>query len=276
MSKDAFVVASTRRSPFRRFGIIALIAMLSGAAGCSVRDLGTADRMARGLVIVLPGIEGRSAFNYDIARGLDEGGVKSGIEIYDWNTLVPGGLLINLTDYERNVDQARKLVKRIRRYQNSHPGRSVHLIGHSGGAGLAILALENMPKGQTVTAAILLAGAVSPNHDLTRSLSHTRYGIFNYYSPADVGFLQIGTSIFGNIDRGHGPAAGALGFEVPSGMSAKAHEEYRKLHQVKWSRRMANYGNPGTHLGWSDRSFVRKYLAPLIVEQQNRPFRDEP
>src|SRR5262245_471896 len=127
MSRDAFVVASTRRCHCLRFGGVAAMAMLAGAAGCSVRDLGTADRMARGLVIVLPGIEGRSAFNYDICRGLDEGGVKSGIEIFDWNTAIPGGLLINLTDYERNVDQARKLVKRIRRYQNTHPGRTVHL-----------------------------------------------------------------------------------------------------------------------------------------------------
>jgi len=261
----------------RRAQACAALALgLAAASGCSVRDLGTADRMSRGLVVVLPGIEGRSAYNYDIARGLDEGGVSAGIEIFDWNTAIPGGLLINLTDYERNVDQARKLVKRIVKYQESYPGRAVHLIGHSGGAGLAVLALEQMPKERKLTAAILLAAAVSPEHDLTRALSHTRYGIFNYYSTADVGFLQLGTSIFGNIDRKHGPAAGAVGFETPSGMSEASKSEYRKLHQIKWSRRMANYGNPGTHTGWSDRSFVRKYLAPLIVEQENRPFRGEP
>ena len=264
--------------PVGRLGICArgACAGLAAGSGCSVRDLGTADRMSRGSAVVLPGIEGRSAYNYDIARGLDEGGVSAGIEIFDWNTAIPGGLLINLTDYERNVDQARKLVKRIVKYQETYPGRAVHLIGHSGGAGLAVLVLEQMPKERKLTAAILLAAAVSPEHDLTRALSHTRYGIFNYYSTADVGFLQLGTSIFGNIDRKHGPAAGAVGFETPSGMSESSKSEYRKLHQIKWSRRMANYGNPGTHTGWSDRSFVRKYLAPLIVEQENRPFRGEP
>jgi pimeloyl-ACP methyl ester carboxylesterase len=274
-SREAIVESSNRRGRRRAWCALVVLA-LPVAAGCSVRDLGTADRMSRGLVIVLPGIEGRSAFNYDIARGLDEGGVSSGIEIYDWNVPIPGGALINLTDYERNVEQARKLDKRIIRYQETYPGRAVHLVGHSGGAGLAVLALEQFPKDRKVTAAILLAGAVSPTHDLTRALARTRYGIFNYYSPADVGFLQIGTSIFGNIDRGHGPAAGAVGFEVPRGMSAASRDEYRKLHQIKWSRRMANYGNPGSHTGWSDRAWVRKYLAPLIVEQQNRPLRAEP
>lgn len=251
-------------------------AALAAASGCSVSDLGTPVRMSRGLVIILPGIEGRSGWNYDIARGLDEGGVTSGIEIYDWNTPIPGGALVNLTDYDRNLEQARKLAKRIMSYQDKYPGRSVHLIGHSGGGGMSIMTLETLPKNRRVSAAILLAAAVSPEHNLTKALRRTQYGVFNYWSPGDVGFLQIGTSLFGNIDRRHGPAAGAVGFEIPAGLSQDARGEYKKLHQIKWTSKMASYGNPGTHTGWASRSFVRKYLAPLILEQQRRPFADNP
>lgn len=239
-------------------------------AGCAVKDLGTTDRMSRGLVVVLPGIEGRSAFNYDIARGLDEGGVSSGIEIYDWNVPIPGGAIINVIDYDRNVDQAVRLARKIMTYQDNYPGRPVHLVGHSGGAGMTVLTLEKLPRGRRITGAILLAAAVSPKHDLRKALSRTEYGLFNYWSPRDVGFLQIGTSIFGNIDRGYGPAAGAVGFDPPPGATG----EYAKLHQIQYSSKMASRGNDGSHLGWANRRWVRRDLAPLIAEQQASPYRE--
>lgn len=247
-----------------------LLALAPALTGCSVRDLGTADRMSRGLVVILPGIEGRSALNYSIARGLDEGGVSSAIEIFDWNVPIPGpgGALINLTDYERNQHQARKLAERIRTYQDSYPGRAIHLIGHSGGGGLTVMTLETLPPDLRVTAAILLAASVSPRHDLCKALQRTQYGIFNYYSQADIGFLTVGTSLFGNIDRGYGPAAGAVGFQIPGKPSANTEALYRKLHQIAWSRPMGMYGNSGGHMGWCAQPFVRKYLAPLVQEQQ--------
>ncbi|MFO0973193.1 MAG: hypothetical protein U1A27_07130 [Phycisphaerae bacterium] len=235
-----------------------------------MRDLGTTDRMSRGLAIVLPGIEGRSVLNYDIARGLDEGGVSAGIEIFDWNVPIPGGAILNVVDYDRNVDQAVRLAKKIMNYQDAYPGRPVHLIGHSGGAGMTVLTLEKLPRSRRITSAVLLAAAVSPRHDLRKALSRTEYGIFNYWSPADVSFLTIGTSLFGNIDRGYGPAAGAVGFDPPPGASG----DYRKLHQIKYSHRMAAYGHDGGHIGWASRPWVRKYLAPLIAEQQASPWRE--
>jgi hypothetical protein len=42
------------------------------------------ERLERGYVIVLPGIEGRSFLNRGIAAGLSDAGVPYGIEIYDW------------------------------------------------------------------------------------------------------------------------------------------------------------------------------------------------
>ena len=165
--------------------------------GCTVADLATADRYSNGLVVVLPGIEGRSIYNVNIARGLADGHVKSAIEIFDWGLGTPGGFLVNLTALERNRRQAEKLARRIVRYQEAFPGRPVHLIGHSGGAGIVVLALDALPEGRRVTAAYLLAAAVAPDHDLTVTLEHSELGIWNFYSPKDVGFLAVGTSVFG-------------------------------------------------------------------------------
>ncbi len=263
------VDANRRRGWRVRAGPLALAAAALCGAGCSVRDLGTTDRMSRGLVVVLPGIEGRSAYNYNVARGLDEGGVSSGIEIFDWNVPLPGGALINLTAFDRNRRQARRLAERILAYQDAYPGRAVHLIGHSGGGGLAVLAMETLPRDRPVTAAILLAASVSPEYDLRAALARTRYGIFNYYSKADVGFLTIGTSVFGNIDRGYGPAAGAVGFRRPPRLDKEGRRLYdQKLHQIPWSRQFGMVGHGGGHTGWTAPAFVRRYLAPLVQEQQ--------
>ena len=234
--------------------------------GCSVADLATADRYAAGLVVVLPGIEGRSIYNVNIARGLADGQVNSAIEIFDWSTGTPGGFLVNLTALERNRRQARKLAHRIVQYQDAFPNRPVHLIGHSGGAGIALLALDALPQGRRVTAAYLLGAAVSPDHDLTPALEHTELGIWNFYSPKDLGFLAVGTSVFGTMDRTHTPAAGATGFRTPPHLGQAGQDLYAaKLHQAPHNRRMARAGSDGSHFGWARPRFAKNWLARMIL-----------
>jgi len=245
-------------------GLAALAIGLLG--GCTAPDLYTADRLNRGLVIVLPGIEGPSILNASIVRGLEEGGVPSAVEVYDWGTGTPLGFLVHLTAAERNRQQAQELAARIQRYKLRFPGRPVHLIGHSGGGGIALLALESLPEHVRVTSVYLLAAAVSPTHDLRKALSRTEYGIWNFYSPRDVGFLGVGTTVFGSIDRSHGPSAGAVGFRLPAGLDQAGRELYRrKLHQVPYSSAMARSGNKGGHIGWASRRFARDWLAPMIL-----------
>ncbi|MFQ5423566.1 MAG: esterase/lipase family protein [Phycisphaerae bacterium] len=245
-------------------------------SGCSIADLQTADRMDRGLVIILPGIEGRSRWNLDLARGLDEGGVDLGIEIYDWGTAVPFGLLINLTDKARNRRVATELSRRILRYRAKHPGRPVHLIGHSGGAGVALMAVEALPAEARVTSVILLAAAVSPNLDLRRTLRRTEHGVYNYYSDRDIGYLKLGTSMFGTMDRRYGPSAGAVGFRKPRFFKGADDALYDKLHAIRWRPAMRRYGHDGGHTDWTGRPFVRHYLAPLIRSLSAGPRGVEP
>lgn len=249
----------------RRLAALALLC----TAGCSISELGTADRMARGLVLVLPGIEGRSTWNLDVARGLDDGGVKAAIEIYVWNTPIPFAPMINLADLERNQEQAARLARRIRQYQSDYPGRPIHLVGHSAGAGIAIMALESLPKDHPVTGALLLAPAVSPHHNLYRALQRTEMGIVNCYSPLDVFFLSLGTMVLGTVDRELGPAAGAVGFARQADPVSRALYAER-LYQVKWTAEMSRTGNIGGHMGWTSPAFVRDYLAPLVLQQQTR------
>jgi pimeloyl-ACP methyl ester carboxylesterase len=186
----------------------------SWLAGCSLTELQTPQRMDKGLVIILPGIEGRSFMNENLARGLNEGGVGMGIEIYEWGK--PGGsMLINITDYERNKEEAQRLAEHIQAYRHAHPGAAIHVIGHSGGGGLAVLAVERLPNDVSVSSVILLAAAISPQYDLSGALAHSKYGIFNYYSPYDAVFLR-GTNVAGTIDRQPGDASGTSASKCPS------------------------------------------------------------
>ncbi len=257
---------------FSRRWVVAVwaLCLLVACAGCqTLPGVRTGDRYARGVVFVLPGIEGRSVWNRNIALGLDEGGVSSAIEVYDWTTGVPGTFVYNLANLERNRRQARGLSDRIVAYRDRYPGRPVHLIGHSGGGGIAVLALEALPPGRQIDQAILLAPALSPDYDLSIALRRTRYGICNFYSTRDVSFLKVGTSLFGPVDRDFGVSAGATGFDPPDGLSEADRALYaNRLRQVRWSPRMKEVGADGSHLGWASRQFAREYLAPLIKQSE--------
>src|SRR5438552_1321386 len=108
---------------------------LSNVEGC--RD---ARRLTQGLVLVLPGIEGRSPFNLSIARGINDAGIGAATIVHDWTTGFWPMFLFNLRASQRNRRQAEAVARVIVEYQDAFPGRPVHLIGHSGGGAIAVWA----------------------------------------------------------------------------------------------------------------------------------------
>jgi pimeloyl-ACP methyl ester carboxylesterase len=248
---------------------LCIVPLLTGCG--SVDRIESAERIEQGYVIVLPGIEGKSYLNTSVAKGLEDGGVPYLIEVYDWTA---GSVLlfpITLCDLERNRDEARKVAAKIVEYENAHPGQPVHIIGHSGGGGLAVLVLEALPPDRQVTSAILLAPAIAPDYDLRVALRRTRVGIWNYYSAYDVGFLGAGTWIMGTIDGKHTAAAGQKGFAIPLWLDREGGQLYSRLYQVAYSSKMAETGHLGNHTGWANRRFVAEYLASLINSQRPIP-----
>lgn len=255
----------------RELVCLLLVASSTGLlAGCQTpARLRAPERFQQGVVFVLPGIEGRSMLNRNIALGLDEAGVRSAIEVYDW-TIAPGTFVANLGSYERNRRKAQELADRIIAYRDKHPGNPVHLIGHSGGGGIAIMVLEALPPGRQIDMAILLAPAISPEYDLRTALRRTTRGILNCFSEKDISLLKLGTTVFGRIDGDRGPAAGAVGFRPPPGLSRSELALYNvRLKQVQWTRRLQDFGASGSHLGWASRDFARNYLARFVIAHEN-------
>jgi hypothetical protein len=230
-----------------------------------IADLSTPERLDHGLVIVLPGIEGKSHLSLDIAHGLADGGVPLAVEVIDWTTGFPLLFAVHLRARNRNRRIAKQIADRITAYQEEYPARPVHIIGHSGGAGVALFALENMSTGRSITSALLLAAAVSPAYALANALSRTESGIWNFYSPMDVLFLGIGTLVLGTIDSRHTISAGTRGFKIPPNSDAQTKTLYEtRLHQQPYNRQMAASWHLGGHNGWTNCLFTAEWLAPML------------
>jgi alpha-beta hydrolase superfamily lysophospholipase len=197
--------------------------------------------------------------------GLQDGDVQSAIELYDWTDGVMY-LVSNLRDIDHNKREAGKIAAKIIAYQDRYPGRPVHLVGYSGGAGVAVLTLEALPKDRRATEAILLAPTLASDYDLRPAISHTTHGIRNFYSPLDVPILMVLSTAFGTTEGRHVAAAGAIGFQAPKESEPEARREYEsQVSQQSYNMDMLMDGHIGGHFGWANRTFIARHVAPLFV-----------
>jgi pimeloyl-ACP methyl ester carboxylesterase len=224
------------------------------------------ERAQRGYTIILPGIEGTSWFNISIARGLVDAGHEAAIEIYDWTTHCRLMFAYHLMALERNREQARLIAEKIVAYQDRFPDRPVCLVGHSGGAALAVLVLEALPEDRRVTQTVLLACALSPDYDLSTALRRSTRGITSFRSGGDLLYLGMGTLALGTIDRQHVVSAGTVGFRTPSHLTPERQEWYEsRLHEVPYRLEMLRSFNLAGHFGPVNRRFVAEWVAPTLT-----------
>ena len=243
--------------------VLGWVVLMAAAAGCQARQtVFNADGMDKGLVIVLPGIDGQTPYSEAACRALAARCADgAGVELYDWTS--PLGALHSQTAQERNRRQAAALAERIAGYQAAHPGRPVHLIGHSGGTAIAVWAAEDLPTQASIDGIVLLASSLSGEYDLSAALARSRKGIVNFCSDRDVMLLDIGTRLVGTMDGRHVVAAGNAGFSRPAaGDRAGA---YSRLFEVRWDEQSARHGNDGGHFSCMSSRFVARAVAPLLA-----------
>ncbi len=251
------VNANEHMWPRRALGCIVAMAVLSGCQGRQL--LLNEQKLDQGLVIVLPGIDGRAPYNEKACKALCEGRLDMAVELYDWT--LPLGPVFNQCAIHRNRQVADELASRILRYRREHPGRPVFLIGHSGGTAIAVWATEALPEGEGIDGIVLLASSLSPGYDLSAALRHTRLGVLSFYSDRDAALLGTGTSLLGTMDGQHTEAAGKVGFRP------RGHGEglYGRLIQVPWEPGMAATGHNGGHFGYTAPGFMEARVKPLIT-----------
>ncbi len=220
----------------------------------------TPERLSKGYVIILPGVEGRSFWNQCIINGLQDAKIPYAIERHDW-TLGRFRFFHNLRSARRHDVQSRWIAHKIARYRKKHPSQPVYLIGHSGGGAMALLALKNLPMGVTATGAVLLSNAMSPGFDLSQSLQKSTVGIWNFSSYFDAGFVGIGTFVFGTVDGKHTLSSGMVGFRTPD----SSEDLQGTLIEVPYNFGFARYLNLGGHFGCTSRPFIKNCVAPLLI-----------
>ena len=242
------------------------LALLMGMVGCdgaamSLNESDTAPSMMdRGIVYILPGIQGVDYHYKNIRRGLRGSGLRCAIKIHPWGCQIPGiNLAINEMDVAGDREWGRRIAQEIAEYQRNYPGRPIGIIGQSGGAGVAIFtaeALSKMPGAKPMEYLVLLDASVSANYDLSTALSMCNRGILNFYNQQDVALLGAGTRMFGNVDGGHGDSAGRTGFEG----------RFPKLYQIEVKKDMVDaFADP--HFADTSSAFTSQYIAPWLIDK---------
>jgi predicted alpha/beta hydrolase family esterase len=216
----------------------------------------------RPYLLHLPGVSGESFVDHTLVEGFKEAHLNAEVEIYDWtehDTGVPA-----LQAIGRNKKQAKLIAEKLTARFRANPNNPIYLISHSGGAGLAAWALEDLPPDVKIKRAVFLAPALSPYYDLSKALDHISEKAYVYHSDGDTLVLSVGTKTFGTIDGLYVEAAGVKGFIAPPKADAK---QYAKLSQIPYDPAWAKYGHGGDHIGPMATGFSRAVIAPVIEGQ---------
>ena len=218
-----------------------------------------------GLILVADGIGGLDLCGTGLKYVVGAQGVRQRVRIFPWGHGL-GRWYADLTRTGRHEKQAETLAREVRDSLEADPEAPVHLVGKSGGTGIVIRALEELPK-DSVSSVVLLAPALSPDYDLSKALAAVRKEMVVFWSPFDVVVLGAGTLLFGTIDRKKSVSAGLVGFKLPGSEERERFDAYRKLRQVRWNLGMVTSGYLGGHIGPDNPVFLRKYVLPILTQE---------
>ncbi len=227
----------------------------------SLLGIAAAQAAEKPLIYHLNGIGGERSIDHNLVGGLLAGGLEAEPKFHDWTAGQDG--LVALQSRKLHEEQAKKVAEELAAEFKRHPGRPIHVTSHSGGAGIAVWALELLPDEVMIDSVLMISPALSPDYDLTRALKHVRGSVYVFSSPYDTIVLGRGTKLFGTIDGKKVEAAGLKGFVCPPGADE---QQYKKLIAQPYQREWAKlYGNGGSHICGMQKTFARDYVAPLIL-----------
>ncbi len=243
----------------------ALVAVLSGVAGCFQPPAPTMHEEQRGLVYVFPGIGGGAWYLDHAYKAFRDAGVDCAILIDEWETPFYNAMG-HLQNYDANRAHAAKVAEKIVDFRRRQPDAPINLVGYSAGGGIVVMVAEAVPDDLRLHNVVLAQSAVSPTHDLTQILNRVDGKLVNLYSPYDWFVLGWGTTTFGTVDREHVASAGKVGFDVQAAVPQEA--QRAKLVQKSWTAEMIWTGHLGSHAGILLYAWNKRYVAPFLVREE--------
>lgn len=219
--------------------------------------------MDREVLFLVDGVGRFQAGALMARRALRELGADMGTVLYDWQTFIFGEVLSDLMWYRRNRLMGVKLARKLLTFRRRHPDTRIHILSFSGGAGIAIFALEALRDRSLIDTLILACPAMSSTYNLAPAL-RTVQRAYALTSHRDSVILGWGTRILGTTDRRHEPGAGLVGFRIPPGLSQPDSDTYRRLQEIRWTPDLKKLGHPGGHTGWAGAKLLRLHLLPFL------------
>jgi pimeloyl-ACP methyl ester carboxylesterase len=249
------------------------VLLCAGCVGLGVRPAApvTCARPAvapRAVVLVADGAGGFQAASTSLRSTAAADGLPLSVETFDW-THGHWRILADQVDRGHVEAEGAELARQVSALEQTCPGVPVALVGHSAGCAVVLAAAERLPAG-SLRRVVLLAPAVSAEHDLRPALIAARCGVDVFYSKGDVFYLGVGTALIGNADCGRTAAAGRVGFRLPPACPADA-PLYVKLRQYPWDPSVECTGNRGGHYGAYQPGFLRAAVLPLLLPDDGPP-----
>lgn len=214
----------------------------------------TPRRRRRGLIVILGGVEGPSVYQRRMAQGLLRGGWRGAVHIHPWGRGVPFVRQFrNLMSSAHHEAEAAAATRILIEYRREHASAPIGLLAMSGGCWIAVRAMEQLPQGVRVRAAVLIAPAISRGADFSRAMTRCER-MHAIRGPGDAFYLGLGTTLLGSSDRRHGPCGGWLGWRrTPAG-----------FNDVSWRPEWRKLGYLGNHTSSAAVHFITAVVAPLF------------
>jgi pimeloyl-ACP methyl ester carboxylesterase len=219
---------------------------------------------ARAVVLVADGAGGFKAASTSLRDTAAADALPLCIETFDW-THGHWRILADQLDRSHAREEGAELARRVILLEQSCPGVTISLVGHSAGSAVVLRAAESLPPG-SIDRIILLAPSVAADHDLRPALACARRGVDVFYSADDVLYLGVGVAIFGNADRERNAAAGRVGFRPVLSDPGDA-ALYSRLRQYPWEPCLDWTGNHGGHYGAYQPGYLRAAVLPLLLPE---------
>jgi len=244
---------SARASPARTLAALTLALAIAPAftVGC---NSSFGPKAKYGITFYCPGAGNVDLGDAGLREGFEAAGYRGEVASLMW-TMSFNPAIDQVVRFNAHLG-AMRLAGIIQDYLDRYPGHEVNVVGLSAGTGVAIWALEHMNAGYKVQNVVLLGSSLSSTYDVSPALKHVQGTIYCYYSANDA-VLAGPMKVFGTIDAQFmTDGAGAVGLK-PS---------RDRVVNIAWKREYAQYGYYGGHTDGTSPEFVRKYLAPYVME----------